>query len=177
MKKPICKWLVNVSGIIENNLRGKHRRSEIRLVVVDKTFLKNCQKEIDVSTSIFSAWYKIRKGTGPTQTFASGRCLCSFVPAIIWLKNSSTETHYHNAQMSLYPCDLIAICFRKKLLQSLTPCISFKLQRIANDWESTLHSWNRSHFIPFFQVTFKWMKCCGCQKKYKNSCKYNPHNI
>lgn len=69
-------------------LWGKHDYTHQKVNGEDKIW--------EIGTSIFSAWYKIRKGTGPTHTFARGRCLFSFVPSIIWLKKSLTETHFYN---------------------------------------------------------------------------------
>lgn len=57
-----------------------------------------------IHTSIVSAWYKIRKGMGPTQTLTRGLCLFSLVPSIIWLKKSWMAYKYkmHQCTNSLH---------------------------------------------------------------------------
>lgn len=87
-------WWENIGLRMNWKLWGKHNYTHQKVNRDDKIS--------EIGTSIFSAWYKIRKGTGPTHTFARGRCLFSFVPSIIWLKKSLTETHFYNFAMLNY---------------------------------------------------------------------------
>lgn len=117
-----------------------------------------------IHTSIVSAWYKTRKGIGPTQTFTRGLCLFSLVPSIIWLKKSLNDIQIWTAMHQFFALYTIVKLYGMRKhdkittwLQHLTSWFSFELQSIANQWESAFHSWNWLHLPPFMYVAFNWI--------------------